>query len=59
VVAGTPCNICDYSKEQPFLVNAGDWVKYQPVSRKDYDLIRADVERGTYKLETYVKKAVK
>ena len=27
IVAGTPCNICDYSKEEPFLVNAGDWVK--------------------------------
>ena len=42
-----------------FLVNAGDWVKYQPVSRKEYDKIRKDVERGTYKLETYVKKVVK
>ena len=59
VVAGTPLNVCDYSKKEPFLVNAGDWVKYQPVSRKEYDQIRADVERGTYKLETYVKKAVK
>lgn len=59
IVAGTPCNICDYSKKEPFLVNAGDWVKYQPVSRKEYDKIRKDVEKGTYKLETYVKKVVK
>ena len=34
-------------------------MKYQPVSRKEYDQIKADVERGTYKVETYAKKAVK
>ena len=59
VVASTPLNVCDYTKKDPFLAHAGDWVKYQPVSRKEYDQIRADVERGTYKVETYAKKAVK
>src|SRR5699024_11842192 len=59
VVAATPLKVCDYTKEDPFLAHAGDWVKYQPVSRKEYDQIKADVERGTYKVETYAKKAVK
>ena len=43
-------------RRSPFLVNAGDWVKYQPVSRKEYDKIRKDVERGTYKLGDLCKK---
>lgn len=59
VVAATPLNICDYTKKDPFLAHAGDWVKYMPVSRKEYDQIRADVEKGTYQIETYAKKAVK
>ena len=59
VVAATPLKVCDYTKEDPFLAHAGDWVKYQPVSRKEYDQIKADVERVTYKVETYAKKAVK
>lgn len=59
IVASTPLDICDYTKQEPFLVQAGDWVKYQPVSRKEYDQIRGDVKKGTYKLETYSKKAVK
>ncbi len=40
VVAATPLKICDYTKKDPFLAHAGDWVKYQPVSRKEYDQIR-------------------
>lgn len=55
VVAATPLNICDYTKEDPFLVGAGEWVKYVPVSRREYDLIRADVEKGTYQVKTYTK----
>ena len=59
IVAGTPCNICDYSKRGAFPCQCRRLGKYQPVSRKEYDQIRSDVERGTYKLETYVKKVVK
>lgn len=55
VVAATPLNICDYTKKDPFLVGAGEWVKYIPVSRREYDLIRADVEKGTYQVKTYTK----
>ena len=31
----------------------------EKIAGKEYDQIRSDVERGTYKLETYVKKVVK
>lgn len=55
VVAATPLNICDYTKKDPFLVGAGEWVRYIPVSRREYDLIRTDVEKGTYQVKTYTK----
>lgn len=53
IVGATPLTICDYRKEDPFLVHAGDWVKYVPVSRKEFDAIKEEVRRGTYRLRTY------
>ena len=55
IIGATPLTICDYNKEDPFLVHAGDWVKYVPVSRKEFDTIREDVRRGTYQLNTYAR----
>lgn len=58
IVGATPLTICDYSKEDPFLVHAGEWVRYVPVSRREYDKMKEDVRKGTYRLKTY-EKAVK
>lgn len=57
IVGGTPLTICDYSKEDPFLVHAGDWIKYIPVSQREYEKIRSDVQKGTYRVKTYTKRA--
>ena len=46
--------ICDYKKEDPFLVHAGEWVRYIPVSKKEYDAIRRADEAGTYKVKVHV-----
>lgn len=58
ILGGTPLAVCDYSKEDPFLVHAGDWFRYVPVSRREYDKIKEDVRKGTYRVKTY-KKGVK
>lgn len=50
--------ICDHTKKDPFLVHAGEWVRYVPVGRREYEKIKEDVRRGTYRLKTY-EKAVK
>lgn len=55
ILGMTPLTICDYSKEDPFLVRAGEWVKFIPITKREYELIRKDVERGTYRLKTYEK----
>lgn len=57
IIGATPLTICDYNKEDPFLVHAGDWVKYVPVSRKEYDAIKEEVKRGTYQLKTYARQS--
>ncbi len=50
IIGMTPLTICDYSKEDPFLVRAGEWVRYIPVDRAEYDRIRKQVEEGTYQV---------
>ena len=49
----SPLDICNFDNEDPFLVHAGDWVKHVPVTKSEYDKIRRDVEKGTYKVKTY------
>lgn len=55
IIGATPLVICDYAKEDPFLVHAGDWVRYVPVSLKEYQQIQNDTAKGTYRLKTYGK----
>ena len=55
IVGATPLAICDYTKEDPFLVHAGEWVRYVPVSQREYGKIKEDVRKGTYRLKTYEK----
>ena len=54
-MGGTPLTICDYSKEDPFLVHAGEWIKYVPINQREYDKIKEDVRKGTYRVKTYEK----
>ncbi len=53
IIGSTPLDICNYEKEDPFLLNAGDWVKHIPVTKEEYDRIRRDVENGTYQVKSY------
>lgn len=50
IIGSTPLTICDYKKEDPFLVHAGEWVRYKPVTQKEYDRIRKEDEAGTYQV---------
>lgn len=51
IIGSTPLTICDYKKEDPFLVHAGEWIRYIPVSQKEYDQIKRADEAGTYKVK--------
>lgn len=39
IIGATPLTICDYTKKDPFLVHAGEWVRYVPVGRREYEKI--------------------
>ena len=55
IIGTTPLPLCDYTKKDPFLVHAGEWVKFIPVSRREYDKIREADLRGNYHVKTYEK----
>lgn len=53
IIGSTPLTICDYHKEDPFLVHAGEWIRYIPVNQKEYDEIRRADEAGTYQVRVH------
>ncbi len=55
LIGSTPLKMCDYSKENPFLLHAGQWIKFVPINEDEYHRIRADVEKGLYQCKTYEK----
>ncbi len=44
----TPVRTYDPDREIPILVEAGDYIRFVPVDRAEYERIRAEVENGTY-----------
>lgn len=58
IIGSTPVEICDYRLEHPFLLAAGQWMRYIPINEQEYREIRAQVEAGTYQCKRY-KKVVK
>ncbi|CUX19539.1 5-oxoprolinase subunit PxpB [Clostridium sp. C105KSO13] len=53
IIGSTPLDICNYNKKDPFLLNAGEWVKHIPITKWEYEQIRKEVEKGTYQVKTY------
>lgn len=55
IIGTTPVIMCDYRKENPFLLRAGQWIKYVPVSKNDFLEIKRLSELGQYECRTYKK----
>ena len=48
----TPVRPYDPAREEPILYKAGDYIRFVPISREEYDRIAEQVEQGTYLCET-------
>lgn len=57
VIGSTPLLMCDYRHETPFLLKAGQWVRYVPIDRQEYKEIQRQVELDCYVCKTYEKEA--
>ena len=46
----TPVKTYDPDREVPILVEAGDYIRFVPIDRAQYDRIKEEVEQGTYQV---------
>lgn len=51
IIGRCPVPLFDPDKERPCFVNVGDKVRFEPISKAEYDLIQIENEVGIYKVE--------
>jgi len=57
VIGATPVLMCDFRHKVPFLLQAGQWVRYVPIDRFEFLEIKRQVELDCYQCKTYEKEA--
>lgn len=55
IIGTTPVLACDYRKQNPFLLKAGQWIRHVPISKEEFTEIKRQAELGTYQCKTYKK----
>lgn len=50
LIGHTPVKLCDYAKPEPFLLRAGQWIRFKPVDEREYQAIARQVEQGIYRV---------
>ncbi len=53
IIGTTPILACDYRRENPFLLQAGQWIRHVPIDRAEFLDIRRQVELGEYRCRQY------
>jgi allophanate hydrolase subunit 1 len=56
LIGRTPLKMYDADREKPILPEAGQYIKFVPIDRAEFDRIAAEVEKGTYEVRHYPKK---
>lgn len=54
LIGSTPVQLFDADRESPFLYEAGDYIRFRPVSIKEYDMIRQQVYTNTYQCKVKI-----
>ncbi len=53
LIGRTPLKLYDAQRQKPILLQAGQYVKYRPITQAEFDDIAAQVEKGGYVAKTY------
>ena len=51
IIGRTPLDLYDHDREKPILYEAGEYIRFSPISEKDFLQIRQEVENGTYQYQ--------
>lgn len=52
IIGRTPLKLFDIHREEPILLEAGNYIRFKPVDFATYEAIKKQVEAGTYTCET-------
>jgi len=53
LIGKTPVRLYDPQGEKPILLQAGDYVRFKPISRKEFFEIEEEVRKGAFQVRTY------
>ena len=51
LIGSTPLDFYDIKRDNPILCEAGEYIKFKPISRREYDDIRYEIQYGDYEPE--------
>ena len=57
LIGRTPVKLYDADREKPVLLEAGQYIKFRPVTEEEYKEIEEQAAAGTYSCVTYEKEA--
>ncbi len=55
LIGRTPLKLYDADREEPILLNAGQYIKFKSITQAEYDKIEKQLEDGTYTYKMYNK----
>ncbi|MCA0970486.1 5-oxoprolinase subunit PxpB [Halobacillus litoralis] len=58
LIGRTPVKLYDPDQEEPILLESGHYIRFEPVSKDEYDRIEQEIERGEYTVQTEKKEEV-
>lgn len=57
IIGRTPVKLYDPQKQDPTLLKAGDYIRFVPITEREYEKIEQQVLKGSYKVVKYKKEA--
>jgi len=48
IIGKTPIRLFDATNERPTEINSGDFIKFEPITKTEFDLLRIETESGTF-----------
>jgi inhibitor of KinA len=57
IIGRTPVKLYDPQKQDPILLKAGDYIRFVPITEREYEKIEQQVQKGSYKVVKYKKEA--
>lgn len=55
IIGRTPVKLFDLSREEPFLFQSGDWIRFDAITQKEYDTIALKIENNTFQIQQKLK----